>query len=183
MLAEDDQMIGTYIRTSLQGEGDLVDMMQDGRAVSDVVLSEHVDLLLPDLGLPNRSGLDILKDVRAAGNGIPVIVITSRDGTEDRVTGLELDVRFNLHQRQIMKDREPVILSAKEYAVVEALIQRHGVILSRALLEERLYGWDEVVDSNDVLVHIHAARQKLGTDFIRTLRGEGYFAPNPGVRQ
>lgn len=220
LLAEDDQMIGTNIRTALQGEGYLVDMMQDGRAVSEVVLSEHFDLLLLDLGLPNRSGLDILKDLRAAGNGIPVIVITARDGIEDRVTGLDLGaddylvkpfsarelmarirsalrrscgrvepelnilgVRFNLHQRQIVKDGEPVILSAKEYAVVEALIQRPGVILSRAQLEERLYGWGEEVDSNAVLVHIHAVRQKLGTDFIRTLRGVGYFVPKPGARQ
>lgn len=220
LLAEDDQMIGTSIRTSLQGEGYLVDMMQDGRAVSEVVLSEHFDLLLLDLGLPGRSGLDILKDVRAAGNGIPVIVITARDGIEDRVTGLDLGaddylvkpfsarelaarirsalrrscgrvepeldilgVRFNLHQRQIMKDGEPVLLSAKEYAVVEALIQRPGVILSRAQLEERLYGWGEEVDSNAVLVHIHAVRQKLGADFIRTLRGVGYFVPKPGMRQ
>lgn len=220
LLAEDDQMIGTSIRASLQDEGYLVDMMQDGRAVSEVVLSEHFDLLLLDLGLPNRSGLDILKDVRAAGNGIPVIVITARDGIEERVTGLDLGaddylvkpfsarelaarirsalrrscgrvepeldilgVRFNLHQRQIMKDGKPVILSAKEYAVVEALIQRPGVILSRAQLEERLYGWGEEVDSNAVLVHIHAVRQKLGTDFIRTLRGVGYFVPKPGMRQ
>lgn len=220
LLAEDDRMIGTSIRTSLQGEGYLVDILQDGRAVSEVVLSEHFDLLLLDLGLPHRSGLDILKDLRAAGNGIPVIVITARDGIEDRVTGLDLGaddylvkpfsarelaarirsalrrscgrvepeveilgVRFNLHQRQIMKDGATVMLSAKEYAIVEALIQRPGVILSRAQLEERLYGWGEEVDSNAVLVHIHAVRQKLGADFIRTLRGVGYFVPKAGLRQ
>ena len=94
-----------------------------------------------------------------------------------------LGMHFNMRQRQVMKNGEPVILSAKEYAVVEALIQRPGVILSRAQLEERLYGWGEEVESNAVLVHIHAVRQKLGTDFIRTLRGVGYFVPKPGSSQ
>jgi two-component system response regulator QseB len=68
-------------------------------------------------------------------------------------------------------------LSAHEYSVLEALLQRPGAVLSRAQLEERLYGWDQPIGSNAIEVYIHALRRKLGGDAIRTLRGVGYFVP------
>jgi DNA-binding response OmpR family regulator len=77
----------------------------------------------------------------------------------------------------VERDGEPVSLSAHEYAVFEALLQRPGAVLSRAQLEDRLYGWDEPIGSNAVEVYIHGLRRKLGSDAIRTLRGVGYFVP------
>jgi DNA-binding response OmpR family regulator len=71
----------------------------------------------------------------------------------------------------------PVSLSAHEYAVLEALMQRPGAVLSRAQLEDRLYGWDEAIGSNAIEVYVHGLRRKLGSDAIRTLRGVGYFVP------
>jgi two-component system response regulator QseB len=68
----------------------------------------------------------------------------------------------------------PVSLSARELAVLEALLDRPGAVLSRAQLEERIYGWDDAVESNAVEVHIHALRRKLGADFIVNVRGVGY---------
>jgi DNA-binding response OmpR family regulator len=65
-------------------------------------------------------------------------------------------------------------LSAREFAVIEALLERPGAILSRAQLEERLYGWDEEIGSNTVEVYIHSLRKKLGAEFIRNVRGVGY---------
>ena len=70
-------------------------------------------------------------------------------------------------------------LSAREYAIVLALSQRPGAILSRAQLEERIYGWGEEIESNAVEVHIHGLRRKLGADFIQNVRGIGYFTPKP----
>jgi two-component system response regulator QseB len=67
-----------------------------------------------------------------------------------------------------------VALSAREYALLEALADRPGAFLSRAQLEERLYGWDEEVASNAVEVHIHALRRKLDPALIRNVRGLGY---------
>ena len=67
-----------------------------------------------------------------------------------------------------------VTLSAREYALLHALLERPGAILSRAQLEERLYGWGEEVESNAVEVHIHGLRRKLGAQFILTVRGVGY---------
>jgi len=71
----------------------------------------------------------------------------------------------------------PVSLSAKEYAVVAALTERPGIVLSRSQLEDRLYGWGEEVGSNAVEVHIHNLRRKLGEDMIRNVRGVGYTIP------
>jgi two-component system OmpR family response regulator/two-component system response regulator QseB len=77
--------------------------------------------------------------------------------------------------RQVTRDGEPVLLSAREFALLEALMQRPGAILSRAQLEDRLYGWGEEIESNAVPVYIHQLRRKLGAEFIQTLRGVGYF--------
>jgi two-component system OmpR family response regulator/two-component system response regulator QseB len=66
-------------------------------------------------------------------------------------------------------------LSAREFALLEALMQRPGAMLSRAQLEDRLYGWGEEVESNAVTVYIHQLRKKLGADFIQNMRGVGYF--------
>ena len=77
--------------------------------------------------------------------------------------------------RQVRRDGEPVLLSAREFAVLEALLARPGALLSRAQLEDRLYGWGEEIESNAVSVYIHQLRRKLGADFIGTVRGVGYF--------
>jgi DNA-binding response OmpR family regulator len=86
-------------------------------------------------------------------------------------------------QRRVTRDGVAVALSAREFAVLEALLVRPGAVLSRAQLEDRLYGWGEEIESNAVSVYIHQLRKKLGTDFIRNVRGVGYFvssgAPSP----
>ena len=69
------------------------------------------------------------------------------------------------------------VLSAHEFSVLEALLQRPGAVLSRAQLEDRLYGWSGQIESNAIEVYIHGLRRKLGSDAIRTLRGVGYFVP------
>ena len=84
--------------------------------------------------------------------------------------------------RQVTRDGAPVLLSAREFAVLEALLTRPGALLSRAQLEDRLYGWGEEIESNAVSVYIHQLRRKLGADFIRNVRGVGYFVgPAPAA--
>lgn len=68
----------------------------------------------------------------------------------------------------------PIALSGREFALLQALLERPSAVLSRSQLEERLYGWGEEVASNAVEVHIHHLRRKLGENFIRTVRGLGY---------
>ena len=65
-------------------------------------------------------------------------------------------------------------LSAREFALLEALAERPGIVLSRSQLEDRLYGWGEEIASNAVEVHVHNLRRKLGVEIIRNVRGVGY---------
>ncbi|MCV2368410.1 response regulator [Roseateles oligotrophus] len=82
--------------------------------------------------------------------------------------------------RQVTLAAQPVLLSARELALLEALMQRPGALLSRAQLEDRLYGWGEEIESNAVTVYIHQLRRKLGADFIQNVRGVGYYVGQPG---
>jgi two-component system response regulator QseB len=87
------------------------------------------------------------------------------------------DVTLNPATHEVFVAAQPVSLSAREFALLRAFLDRPGVVLSRAQLEEKLYGWDDGVESNAVEVHIHALRKKLGSDFIKNVRGIGYLVP------
>jgi DNA-binding response OmpR family regulator len=71
----------------------------------------------------------------------------------------------------------PITLSAREWAVLEVLMARPGVVYSRTQLEDKLYGWKDEVSSNAVEVYIHGLRKKLGNAVIQTVRGLGYTMP------
>lgn len=79
--------------------------------------------------------------------------------------------------REAAVNGQPVALTAREWAVLEPLLARPGLILSRAQLEEKLYSWKDEISSNAVEVYIHGLRKKLGADFIQTVRGVGYVIP------
>ena len=77
--------------------------------------------------------------------------------------------------RQATINGRSITMSVREFAIAMALLDRPGVVLSRAQIEEKLYGWDAEVESNAVEVHIHSLRKKLGKDFIKNIRGVGYM--------
>jgi DNA-binding response OmpR family regulator len=89
------------------------------------------------------------------------------------------EVEIDPDTRQTWKAGQVVELSAKEFAVLEMLLQNTGRVLTRAQLEQSLYGWSEGADSNTIEVFIHHLRKKLGSDFIQTLRGIGYTVRRP----
>ena len=216
LLVEDDPMIGDSLRHSLRDDGWAADWVRDARAARAALAAERFDLLLLDLGLPDGSGLDVLRALRARGDATPAIVLTARDALGDRVAGLDAGaddylvkpfeyeeltarmravlrrhagrgepllahgaLRLDPATRQVTLHGVPVPLSARELAVLEALLARPGAILSRAQLEERLYGWGEEIESNAVSVYVHQLRRKLGADAIRTVRGVGYYLGPP----
>jgi two-component system response regulator QseB len=84
---------------------------------------------------------------------------------------------LNTATREVTLAGQPVSLSARELALLEAFIDRPGAVLSRQQLEEKLYGWGEEVQSNTVEVYVHGLRKKLGQHFIRNIRGVGYMLP------
>jgi two-component system, OmpR family, response regulator QseB len=214
LVVEDDPMIAKGLHTALRQDGYAVDGVSDGRSASEALRSSKFDLVLLDLGLPGRDGLEVLRDLRSRGDATPVIIVTARDDIENRIEGLDAGADdyivkpFDLNElaarmrsvlrraagrgdpcirhrgiclnpvsHEVERDGEPVILSAHEFAVLEALLQRPGAVLSRAQLEDRLYGWNDSIESNAIEVYVHGLRRKLGSDAIRTLRGVGYFVP------
>jgi len=97
---------------------------------------------------------------RAAGRGEPVLAHGR--------------LRLDPASHAAWLDEQPLQLSAREFALLQALLERPDAVLSRTQLEERLYGWDEPVGSNAIEVHIHHLRRKLGERAIRNVRGVGY---------
>jgi DNA-binding response OmpR family regulator len=85
------------------------------------------------------------------------------------------EVVVNSATREVSVAQRPIILSSREWAILDALTARPGAILSRTQLEERLYGWSGDVESNAVEVYIHGLRKKLGQQFIVNVRGVGYM--------
>lgn len=211
LIAEDDPDIGAAMRDGLQRLGMAVDWVQDGAAALTSLRAEHFDVLVLDIGLPRQDGHAVLRAARSQGLDLPVLLVTARDTTREKVQGLdegaddylvkpfdldELAARIRaLHRRrggravpcivhrgvsldpgtrEVQLDGAPVPLAPREFALLHALLERPGQVLSRAQLEERLYGWDEAVESNAVDVHLHGLRRKLGAAYILNVRGVGW---------
>ncbi|MFN9475132.1 response regulator transcription factor [Acidovorax sp.] len=86
-------------------------------------------------------------------------------------------VSINPSTREASVNGVPVVLSGREWAVLEPLLARPGLVLSRQQLEDKLYGWGDEVSSNAVEVYIHGLRKKLGADILLNVRGVGYLVP------
>lgn len=89
------------------------------------------------------------------------------------------DLALDAVRREVTLAGEPVGLSAREFALLEALMQRPGAVLSREQLEDAVYGWQQEVGSNAIEVHLHHLRRKLGAGRIRNVRGVGYKVVAP----
>ncbi len=89
LLVEDDKALGEGLRLGLRQDGYTVDWLEDGASALHALLSEDFDLLVLDLGLPRMSGLQVLRELRRSGSALPVLILTARDATEDRIAGLD----------------------------------------------------------------------------------------------
>lgn len=212
LLVEDDPMIGEALCVALRDAAYAVDWVQDGEMALRALSNQEHQAVLLDLGLPKRDGLDVLKKLRASGKTLPVIIMTARDGIEDRVKGLDLGaddylvkpfdigellarLRATLRRqggqaspllsngtlsldpatREASLGDKTCLLSAREFSLLQALLLRPGAILTRAQLEESIYGWNEEVESNAIDFLIHGLRKKLGSEAIKNVRGAGWM--------
>ena len=212
LLVEDDELIGNAVKHALNDAASAVDWVQDGETAVSSIKMEDYSLVLLDLGLPRKGGLEVLEELRNSNKTMPVIIITARDSIEDRIKGLdngaddylvkpfsidELHARIravvrrnhgvanpiisnsfldlNPSNREVIRDGQAFTLSAREYALLHALMLRPGTIFSRDSLEESIYGWNEEVASNAIEFIIHALRKKLGKDAIKNIRGVGWM--------
>jgi two-component system OmpR family response regulator len=212
LLVEDDPMIGQAVEVALTDAAYAVDWVRDGVTASTALENREHQVVLLDLGVPRRDGLDVLRRMRERGDRTPVLVITARDAVEDRIRGLNLGaddyvlkpfdvdellarmravmrrqggqaaavlsngiVSLDPATREARRGDVPHTLSAREFALLHALLLRPGAILTRSELEARIYGWNEEVESNAVDFLIHGVRRKLGFDVIRNVRGAGWM--------
>ena len=212
LLVEDDRMIGEAVQQALKDATYAVDWVRDGQMALTTLDSQDYGMVLLDLGLPKKDGLEVLRAIRSKDNPVPLLVITARDTVEDRIRGLDGGADdyvlkpFNMAEllarmravirrkggvagpvltnvvlsldpvtREVSLKGEPARLSAREFSLLHALMVRPGAILSRAELEDRIYGWNEEVESNAVEFLIHALRKKLGSDAIKNVRGMGWM--------
>ena len=215
LLVEDDNLLGDGIRAGLAQAGFAVDWAADGEEAELALAGNSpYEALILDLGLPKRDGLSVLRRLRDRGNPVPVLILTARDTTGERVAGLDagaddyLAKPFDLSEllarlrallrrakgmtgplirhdrivldpagRTVMLDGMPVDLSAREFGTLQELVVNAGRVLSKAQIEERLYGWGEEIESNTIEVYIHHLRRKLYPELIQTVRGVGYLIP------
>jgi DNA-binding response OmpR family regulator len=216
LIVEDEHRIVELVRSGLDKAGFVVDAVHHARDAREVLTSVRYDAVVLDLGLPDGDGLELLADLRRAGDQVPVLVLTARDAVEHRVAGLdagaddylvkpfamiELVARiktllrrpghalgatleagnlcFDTIGRELRIDTTVVHLPRQELAVLEHLMRRLGRVVPKAVLEEKLYGIDDEVESNAIPVHVHHLRRKLaeagGTPQVHTVRGIGYL--------
>ncbi|MBU6441030.1 MAG: response regulator transcription factor [Betaproteobacteria bacterium] len=211
LLVEDDRMLGAATQQALRDAAHAVDWVLDGDAALLAMRTAPYEAMLLDLGLPRRDGLGVLQTARRSGYNLPVIIVTARDGVDDRIRGLDLGaddylikpfetgellarlravarrkggqaqallgngvVTLDPATRQARFGETSARLSAREYALLHALLLRPGAVLSRDDLENLIYGWNEEVESNAVEYLIHGIRRKLGAGAIKNVRGVGW---------
>lgn len=216
LIVEDDEMLrdGLLVGLRLQGfSTEAVEALGDAR---QALALPGFEAMVLDLMLPDGSGIDLLREMRAKGSALSVLVLTARDQTPAKIAGLdagaddylakpfdlgELAARLRALVRRAQGRAQPemrwnglvldparmagsyhgkpVSFPPREFMILQALLENPGAVLSKAQLEERLYGWQEEIESNTIEVHIHKLRARLSPDFIRTLRGAGYKLADP----
>ena len=212
LIIEDDLMIGQSLTRALVDIGMKIDWCRDGIAGQVAIESNRYALVLLDLGLPLKSGFEVLKSIREHGIRTPLFIITAREQIDDRVAGLDLgaddylvkpfsikeliarirgalrrngsmlvsaisngEITINLATLEANYRDKSRLLSAKELALLQALMERPGMILSHSQIQQRLYGSNEEVGSNVVEVLIHGLRKKFDREIIRNVRGIGWM--------
>ncbi len=212
LLVEDDQLLGDGIAAGLTQAGFTVDWVLDGQQADTALLTHSYDAVVLDLGLPKRSGMDVLKRARAQGKDLPILILTAYSAVEHRVAGLdagaddylakpfdltELQARLRALLRRskgyadavirqgdlsldpashsVLFAGQPVDVSAREFKILHSLLLNAGRVVSKAQLEEQLYGWGDEIESNTIEVFVHHLRRKLNPQLILTVRGVGYM--------
>lgn len=211
LVIEDDMVLLDGLKVGLGLSGFTVDAVATVADANEALATDRFDAVVLDRMLPDGSGLDILVQLRGRGDRTPVLLLTAKDETADRIDGLDagaddylgkpfdLDevaarlraitrraegrarpelrcgaLQLDLAGMTARKGNATIPLSRREFSLLQALMENPGMIHSKQALEQRLYGWQEDVESNTVEVHVHKLRAKLGAASIETVRGVGY---------
>ncbi len=217
LFVEDDVLLGQALAAGLRQLGHAADWFTNGHDADGALVAAPYDAMVLDLSLPGGDGLVWLRRWRDRGVRLPVLVLTARDGIEQRIAGLdsgaddyllkpitidELAARLRALLRRATGRAQPtwrhgeleydpagklvrwkgqgVDLTAKEMALLEALMLDPQRVLSKAKLREKLYDWSETEpEGNSLEVHVHHLRRKIDPGIVRTVRGVGYALGAP----
>ncbi|MDL2718290.1 MAG: response regulator transcription factor [Acidobacteriota bacterium] len=215
LVVEDDRKLVEVLHQGLKEKGFAVDTARDGDQGLELALATEYDAIVLDLMLPKRSGLDVLKELRARHRVTPVLILSARSAVEDRIRGLDLgaddylakpfsfeellsrlraitrrpaveprtvltaaDLELDTARREVRRAGRVIALTAKEFALLELLLRKKGVVVTRGMILDRVWDFDYDGGSNLVEVYINYLRRKVDQDFepklIHTVRGSGY---------
>jgi two-component system response regulator QseB len=211
LVVEDDPLLGDGLCRGLRALGFSVDWLSDGAAADAALGGTDFDLLVLDLGLPGRDGLDWLKRWRQRGVRVPVLILTARGDVAQRIAGLDAgaddylvkpvqigelaarvravlrrshgrpepvwrhgSLRYETESRRVFWEDREVELAPREVALLQVLLAHPQRVLSRTTLQDKLYAFEQDIDSNALEVHVHHLRRKLHPSVVRTVRGVGY---------
>ncbi len=217
LLIEDDPMIGNSLFLALSEEGMGVNWITDGINGLQAAESGEHQIVLLDLGLPGKSGFEVLRTLRTNGCRTPLLIITAKDEMNDVVSGLDLgaddylvkpfgvgeliarihavmrrngpdalacmgngEITVSLSSHKMSYRGKTILLTAREFSLMCALLEYPGRILSRSQIEQCVYRDNEEIESNAVDVLIHSLRKKFDKEVIRNVRGLGWMVVRPG---
>ena len=216
LLVEDEKHLAEALAQVLRKNNYIVDLAYDGEYGLDCALSDIYDIIILDIMLPKMNGLEVLKELRKGKITAPVILLTAKGETEDKVTGLDSgaddylpkpfkteellarlralgrrkgdlmtagvlscgDIELNPHTLNVYCGKQTYKLTLKESQLLELLMGRKDMIISKNSIIEKLWGYDSEAEDNHVEVYISFLRKKLAalksTTTIQTVRGLGY---------
>lgn len=210
LVVEDEPDLLRSLAQALREEGYAVDPAADGQDGLYKAESWDYDAIVLDVMLPKLDGWQLLQRLRQKKK-TPVLMLTARDRSADRVKGLDIgaddylvkpfdlpellarlralirrttqqtqsrivlgDVEIDLAARRLTRDGREIVLTAREYSLVEYLALHRGEVISRTVLYEHLFDENDSTLSNLLDVHVSNIRKKIGAEFIVTRRGLGY---------
>ena len=215
LVVEDDRKLGQFIRKGLEEAAYSTTLVRDCAQARDALAESHHDIIILDLGLPDGSGLDLLREWRQSRFQTPILILSARGSVEDKITGLNLGaddylpkpfsfdellarvrslarrgtpqrttllehgpLRMDLVSREVTLDGKPVLLTQREYALLELFLHNVGRVLTRTQIAERIWDCHFDMETNLIDVYVRRIRSKLQKDpdsTILTVRGVGYM--------
>jgi two-component system OmpR family response regulator len=201
LLVEDDPLVSDAIVRGLATAGYVVDAVVDAESVQGRLDTTHYDLAIVDLGLPGEDGFALVRRLRRDGSPLPLLIVTARDGLDDRVNALDLGADDYLVKPFALPElaarcraliRRATAATANEMVVGRlridlagrraiddtgrVLLAHHsGRVVSKERLIQAIVSWDEEISGNAIEVHVSRLRAKLGeAATVRGIRGLGY---------
>ena len=220
LVVEDEKKLAGVLHQGMEERDYAVDLAHDGQEGLQMALATDYDCIVLDLMLPRRDGTDVCREIRRLGRKTPILVLTARSATNEKVRLLDLgaddyltkpfafdellarvrallrrgpvdphtilrvaDLELDPASRRVHRAGQEVILTSREFAVLEYLMRHRGSVVTRGMIADHVWNLDYEGGSNIVEVYINYLRRKIDQSFpiklIQTIRGAGYSVREP----